>query len=229
MPAFDGKPLPRAPLFWEHEGNRAEIEGDWKLVSASPRGTPPKWELYNLAQDQSEMNDQIKAQPALATKMIAGWEAWTKKVGATTFQVTGKTMKEAPQIAGKAFVVTCDVTTDARSGVILAQGGTAEGYSLHLKNGELIFSVRRGGKLSTAVAPNAPTGKFKVEAQLQADGAMLLIINGQVKAHGKAGGVITSQPLDPFDIGRDTVAAVGEYKAPNALVGEVENVKVNVS
>jgi hypothetical protein len=45
LPAFEGKPLPERAIFWEHEGNRAMREGDWKLVAKYPAG---KWELYNI-------------------------------------------------------------------------------------------------------------------------------------------------------------------------------------
>ena len=34
VPAFDGKSLDRSqPIFWEHEGNRAIRDGQWKLVA----------------------------------------------------------------------------------------------------------------------------------------------------------------------------------------------------
>ncbi len=40
-PAFAGQPLAGRSLFWEHEGNRAMRQGDWKLVAKYPAG---KWE-----------------------------------------------------------------------------------------------------------------------------------------------------------------------------------------
>ena len=226
VPAFDNKPQTRAPLFWEHEGNRAVIEGDWKLVSASERGHPANWELYDLASDRSEMHDLFKAQPERAQKMIAQWNAWEKRVGATTFPVSGRTVEEAPQIADKALTIRCDVKTSARNGVILAQGGSQMGYSLHLADGKLIFSVRENGKLSTATAPNAPTGQFKIQAQLAPNGAMTLMIDGKTVATGQASGLIARQPLDGLDVGRDLEGNVGDYQAPNALRGTIENVKI---
>ena len=38
LPAFDGKPIERDAIFWEHEGNRAVRQGDWKLVAKAPAG-----------------------------------------------------------------------------------------------------------------------------------------------------------------------------------------------
>ena len=241
LPAFENKSLNRAPLFWEHEGNRAVIEGDWKLVSAGARDEPPHWELYDLSQDRSEMHDLIGAQPARATAMAASWDTWAARVG--VFPMPGGAANAAPdeeapdtgavaasvatpQIAGKSLIIRCDVTTDAQSGVILAQGGAQAGYSLHLANGKLVFAVRENGVLTAATAPDAPGGKFSVEAQLQKDGTMILSVNEKVVARAKAPSLIKVQPKDELSIGQDTRGAVGDYRAPNRLAGTVENVKI---
>lgn len=75
-PAFKGKPLERKqPIFFEHEGNRAVRDGDWKLV----RMRKGEWELYNLAEDRSELHDLDAGQPERVKAMEAAWEAWAKR------------------------------------------------------------------------------------------------------------------------------------------------------
>ena len=71
------------PLFWEHEGNRAMRKGDWKLVSQYDTKAKrfKAWELYNLKNDRSELNDQSTAQPDLKKQMIAEYETWATRVG----------------------------------------------------------------------------------------------------------------------------------------------------
>ena len=77
-PAFSGQPLTRSqPIFWEHEGNRALREGDWKLV-AKHRGP---FELYNIRADRSELNDLASALPGKVKALSAQWESWAKRVG----------------------------------------------------------------------------------------------------------------------------------------------------
>lgn len=76
LPALQGKPLPPRALFWEHEGNRAMREGDWKLVAKGPGG---KWELYNLAKDRTEMHDLAADESARLASMVREWEAWAKR------------------------------------------------------------------------------------------------------------------------------------------------------
>ncbi|MEZ6093472.1 MAG: arylsulfatase [Pirellulaceae bacterium] len=77
-PAFLDQPLPSRTIFWEHEGNRALREGDWKLVAkgpASDRTREVKWELYNIANDRNENHDLSEQYPEQLNKMIQSWEA----------------------------------------------------------------------------------------------------------------------------------------------------------
>jgi len=46
-------------LFWEHEGNRAVLDGKWKLVANM--GQP--WELCDLEADRVELKNLAKAHP----------------------------------------------------------------------------------------------------------------------------------------------------------------------
>jgi arylsulfatase len=64
-------------LFWEHEGNRAVRRGDWKLVAVheSP------WELYDLANDRTELQDIASAQPARVKELESLYEAWAARSG----------------------------------------------------------------------------------------------------------------------------------------------------
>ncbi|PAW81339.1 MAG: arylsulfatase [Pedosphaera sp. Tous-C6FEB] len=75
--APSASPAPRAPrlLAWEHEGNRAIREGNWKLVSlaAAP------WELYDMEADRGEMHDMAASQPERVKDMSTKWEAWAKR------------------------------------------------------------------------------------------------------------------------------------------------------
>jgi arylsulfatase len=76
LPALAGKPIERkAPIYWEHEGNRAIRKGKWKLVM---KFMGP-WELYDIEADRTEQHDLIKEQPEIAKGLQVEWEAWAKR------------------------------------------------------------------------------------------------------------------------------------------------------
>ncbi|MEM7144229.1 MAG: arylsulfatase [Verrucomicrobiota bacterium] len=83
-PAFDGKPLDRAnPIFVEHENNAFVRDGDWKLVG---KGVSPakgvqedKWELYNLKDDRTELNDLSAQLPEKRAELAGLWSDWSQR------------------------------------------------------------------------------------------------------------------------------------------------------
>lgn len=86
-PAVTGKSLapilrgekrePHKFLFWEHTGNKAIRMGHWKLVAEN--GKP--WQLFNLNDDRSELNDLASGDPKRVTSMLAEWQAYANKTG----------------------------------------------------------------------------------------------------------------------------------------------------
>ena len=78
-------------IFWEHQGNRAIRMGRWKLVSKRVPGTHAHgaWELYDLEEDRSEMNDLAADMPHRVAAMETEWEAWGSKVGWVPFERLG--------------------------------------------------------------------------------------------------------------------------------------------
>ncbi len=79
-PAFKGEPLVRPRmLFWEHEGNRAIRDGQWKLVAKGARGP---WELYDMTRDRTEMHDLAASNPAKLHELAAAWDEYAKRTHA---------------------------------------------------------------------------------------------------------------------------------------------------
>lgn len=78
LPALRGEPWQReGVLFWEHEGNLAVRDGDWKLV----RKYPGDWELYNMAEDRTELHDLRAADPGRAERMMRWYGEWAARIG----------------------------------------------------------------------------------------------------------------------------------------------------
>jgi arylsulfatase len=76
LPVLEGKrPSTRPLTAWEHQGHRAIRSGDWKLVSSFQQ----PWELYNLAEDRSELHDLSGRDPKRAAAMQSDWQRWADR------------------------------------------------------------------------------------------------------------------------------------------------------
>lgn len=86
VPVFNDEPAFERRLGFEHETNRAWIDGRWKMVtqnfdSSDGRFRAHEPELYDLALDPSEMNNLAAQHPERLSAMIDAWNAWALDIG----------------------------------------------------------------------------------------------------------------------------------------------------
>jgi arylsulfatase len=62
-------------LFFEHEGNRAVHDKNWKLVSLRDKS----WELYDMTTDRTELNNLATQYPDVVQKLSTRWNHWAKE------------------------------------------------------------------------------------------------------------------------------------------------------
>ncbi len=75
LPLLEGRNQPEhEALFWEHLGYRAMLSGDWKIVSEGG-----DWELFNLADDRTELNNLAGQLPERVKEMSEMWEEWAER------------------------------------------------------------------------------------------------------------------------------------------------------
>ena len=132
---------------------------------------------------------------------------------------------EAPAIAGRTFTITAKFdATAAKTGVLVAQGGSAQGYALYLAEGQLHFTVRGRDGVSTATWKEPVTGVHTVFARADAQGPLTLALDGQPSLRITAHARITTRPTDGLDVGTDGGGAVGPYSSPNKFAGKIESI-----
>jgi len=247
--AFENKPLEREAIYWEHEGNRAVRAGKWKLVAKGSRG---QWELYDMENDRTELNNLASAEPARAKSLADMWQKWAERANVLPINPRGKrSLKKAaqvsknmaftfkqgvqlprdgklPNVAGKAILIKATITAEKPDGIILAHGGSSHGYAIYLKGGKLAMSTRVNGRHAMILSPDKlPAGQVEVEGILAKDGKLSLKIAGQEVAAGKSK-LLTQLPLDGLDIGQDLAGAIGDYKIPNSFTGKIETVELKL-
>ncbi len=249
-PAFSGKSLNRPDaIYWEHEGNRAMRDGEWKLVAKENE----PWELHNMKADRTEMHDLAKEHPDRVADMSRRWDAWAKRasvlpLGAwrgkkqadsprdfspkTSFRLkpgANLSRKKAPYVVGRSVSIKAQLAGPAGEGVIVAQGGSADGYSWYLKDRKLSVAARHGGKLSIIASEAAiPSDARVLELEYSADGTIEMKADGEVLAAGKVPGAMPRMPIDGLQVGRDAKGAVGPYASPFAFEGTIESVTLEL-
>jgi arylsulfatase len=77
LPLFAGASRAPPVYVWEHEGNRAIRDGDYKLVSSFGSD----WELFDLRVDRLEANDLAAQMPEKVAELRARYEAEAERIG----------------------------------------------------------------------------------------------------------------------------------------------------
>jgi arylsulfatase A-like enzyme len=83
LPAFRADGWTRqTTIYWEHEGNRAVRQGQWKLVSKHPG----PWELYDMTNDRTELNDLSDRYREVAQKLARQHAEWAELSGVVPWE-----------------------------------------------------------------------------------------------------------------------------------------------
>ena len=256
--AYLGQPKARTkPIFWEYgrdasylksahpldqSPNLAMREGDWKLL-INDDGT--RMELYDLSGTDREYFNVAGRHPVVAKRLADRLIAWRKALpklpGATESVAIGDWQRfplrtdtrlkgaAAPKISGNTVRVTAEVTSDGKDGVVVAQGGAAMGYSLHITDGRPVWDVRiRDGLFSATGGQPLPKGRVKLAAEITMDGRMTLKVDDKVVATAKASSSFPVEPLDGLEVGLDDKGNVGNYQGQFKFGGVIHSAMVEV-
>lgn len=78
MSCLEGRNWRRAaPIYFEHEGNRAVRVNDWKLVSAGLGD----WELYDMQGDRTELQNLATKNKTATSSLMREWFRWAQATG----------------------------------------------------------------------------------------------------------------------------------------------------
>ncbi len=149
-----------------------------EIVWSKRMPTEIRWELYNIAADRCEMNDLASKHPDRVEKMVDEWNTWARRVGVIgepeknaatngkptpTVPAPKSEVIETPRIVDRAITITGRVQNGKGDGVLVAHGGRAQGYAVHLHQGKLALDLRVSVTFSGSLPriPLAPPSSSK--------------------------------------------------------------------
>ena len=136
------------------------------------------------------------------------------------------TSDRAPQVAGRAFTITCEVEPQPADVVIVAHGGSAIGYTLYLKDHRAVFAVRHRQQVTRITSAELPAGRLTLRAQLTPESLLTLSVNGQSAESVKAPGLLAGQPVEDFNVGFDAKMTVDDYNGTQRFQGSLHKLSI---
>lgn len=134
--------------------------------------------------------------------------------------------ENAPPIRMRPFTISVQIEQEGTQGVLAAQGGQANGWALYFRGGELHFVLTRDNQRESLTA-KASTAKL-IKASIGPEGVARIKLDGVEVAKKPFGGLLSTQPIDGLQIGRDLAAPVGDYKVPFAFDGVISSATLEI-
>ena len=66
-------------LTFEHAGQRAVLQGDWKALWLRPPNGTGNWQLFDVVDDPGETRDLAEAEPARLAAMVEAWDRYAEE------------------------------------------------------------------------------------------------------------------------------------------------------
>ncbi len=235
----------------------------WAYSFANNNGPMP-WELYNLDKDYSEANNLAAKYPDKLAQLekLFDAEAWKNHVYPIDPRINGRQHPNPPPPGGRTFYTfypgathlydalapgtrnrthtfTAYVTIPrgGADGVLVAEGSSAAGYSLYIKDGQPAYTYNYFRlKVTTITSPDKlPEGRSVIELHFAYDGGGLgkgatvtLTVNGKKEGEARLDQTVPRAYSfeETFDVGEDTASPVGPYRSPFPFTGTLEKLEL---
>jgi len=188
-----GHPGVRTEQYSEWNGNRGMYRDGWKALTLHRRGTPyedSEWQLYDVRNDPTEIDDISADHPELLRELADAWEreAWRNTVfpledgkgyltnvqrpSTDAFSDPVRILPGTPQlerersaalIHQRSFEVIAELEMrEGDEGVLFAHGDQNGGYVVYVEGGRVRFDYNEYGRLHRIVGPEIAAGERAV-------------------------------------------------------------------
>jgi arylsulfatase A-like enzyme len=238
--------------------------GPWILNAPMPPPTEYKWELYNLTEDYSQFNDLAAKMPDKLKQLQKVFDQEAAKyqvlpldnrtfaraveprpsatAGKTVFTYTGVNpgidIATAPNIIGRSYTITADVTVPegGGDGMLVTTGGRWGGFGMYVIKGHPVFDYnmlilaqyRWEGKDALSAGKHTIVFDYTYDGPgIAKGGTGVLKVDGQVVDTEKQPNSVAFLQVsdETFDIGVDTRTGVNDkdYQVPFPFTGTINN------
>jgi len=219
------------PLWWGKPGGP-----DWKDTSnaeprtgqAKPDGTPGLRLDFNFAKVQGDRIADLSGHDNQG--LIRDGAIVEGRDGKRALRLNGNGSIEVSNSqsldpTGNAWMAEVVFKPDKPDGVILARGGSLQGYALWLRQGRPAFTVVADGRATTIEAETTVDDWATVVGTTTADRKATLHVDGRLVAQAALPAFIGHNPNDTMQISADLGSPVGE-PTPPAFTGWIERVQL---
>ena len=249
--------------YFELMGNRGVWADGWKAVTRHFPGDDyetEKWELYHLDSDFSEAEDLAETHPEKLRELKDLWER--EAAANAVFPLDDRNIDRLPHtyylsprrrwsfeqgqgrlsgyagptIGNRSYLIEGEIEIDLAShGVILAAGGQAGGFVLHLDGGHLVHEYvgpRRREVLRSAAAlePGRRRIAFQFAKTGELKGTASLLVDGRTEAVAQMADLWPSPVSGGVTCGYDDASPVSDsYAMPGRFTGTIHSLTVETA
>ncbi|MCD0463212.1 sulfatase family protein [Roseiconus lacunae] len=126
------------------------------------------------------------------------------------------------------FTLTCKLSGDLASGVVVAHGGTLTGYSMYLHDGQLTFAVRQSGDTIRRVSlPLRPASDWTIVASVTPT-AIRLKVNDNRAEVWQGDGRLLRHPAEDLSIAFDSKMPVDPKGPTRRFDGTIKSIRFQI-
>ncbi len=235
----------------------------WADTFGADQATPD-WELYDLSHDFSEAHNLASTRPDKLEelKRLFEEEAARNQVYPIDPRINGRQHPNPPPPGGRSFytfysggahlfgalapatrnrthtfTAYVQIPAGGADGVLVAEGGTASGYSLYIKDGHPAYTYNYFRREVTTIAgpDRLPPGPAVIGLHFAFEGpeaggpaTVTLTVDGRKVGEARLAHTVPREYSydETFDVGEDTASPVGPYAAPFRFTGTLQRLEV---
>ncbi len=130
--------------------------------------------------------------------------------------------------ANQPLTVQAHIRANKPDGVIIARGGSSQGYALYIRKGRPRFALRINQQVYSVSARQSVTDQWvHIAGVLSRDKKIAVYVDGKLAGSRPVPSLMTADPAEAMQIGADEGSIVGEYTGEMPFAGLIDEVRID--